>query len=251
MSWHYLRVRGGEYSQDICSGGEPCVPLKSKITHAEFYCNGKLMDSYLDSLSGMTSEHSMENLGAKESMSSQGVFPVRTSVSREKEQDSMESAQDSGQKWRASLAKFDPVLSLWKTAQCSLFEDLEQSLVTFPNWGSMLNGELSELTPLVSSIGETESGLLPTVTAQLFDYFNAATLKIENDGVRKSGVKVGSTFWWHMTEQHLRLGGVKDYKLKPDPSCGEILMGFPFCWTELKPLETHKFQLWLHLHGKF
>jgi hypothetical protein len=250
MSWHYLRELEGESLEDICSGGEPLQPLKSKTTHAEFYCNGKLMDSYLDSLSGTISAPLTEYLGEAKSMSSQGDFLAKTSALQEKVQDSMESVQDSGGKWRASLAKFDPVLSLWKTAQCSLFEDLEQSLVTFPNWGSMLNGELSELTPLVSSTGETESGLLPTVTAQLFDYFNVATLKIEKDGVRKSGVKVGSTFWWHMTEQHLRLGGPKDYKLKPDPSCGEILMGFPLCWTELKPLETHRFQLWLHLHGK-
>ena len=82
MSWHYLRVLEGEFLEDICSGGEQCVPLKSKITHAEFYCNGKLMDSYLDSLSGTTYAHSMANLGEEKSMSSAEDFLARTSVLR-------------------------------------------------------------------------------------------------------------------------------------------------------------------------
>jgi hypothetical protein len=71
MSWHYLRELEGESLEDICSGGEQLQPLKSKITHAEFYCNGKLMDSYLDSLSGTTLKHSMGSLGQEKSMSSQ------------------------------------------------------------------------------------------------------------------------------------------------------------------------------------
>ena len=87
MSWHYLRVQEEESLQDICSGGELLQPLKSKITHAEFYCNGKLMDYYLDSLSGMTSEHSMENLGEEKSMLSQVDSLVKTFQPQEKAQD--------------------------------------------------------------------------------------------------------------------------------------------------------------------
>ena len=82
MSWHYLRELGGESLEDICSGGEQCVPLKSKITHAEFYCNGKLMDSYLDSLSGTMLEPLTENLGKEKSMLSAVDSHARTSVLR-------------------------------------------------------------------------------------------------------------------------------------------------------------------------
>ena len=82
MSWLYLRELEGEFLEDICSGGEPFAPLKSKITHAVFYSNGKLMDSYLDSLSGTMSAHSMENLGEEKSMSSAEDFLARTSVLR-------------------------------------------------------------------------------------------------------------------------------------------------------------------------
>lgn len=35
-----------------------------------------------------------------------------------------------------------------------------------------------------------------------------------------------------------------------NPNWVEWLMGFPIGWTDLKPLETGKFQQWLQLHGK-
>ena len=159
MSWHYLRVQGGESSQDICLGGEPCAPLKSKITHAEFYCNGKLMDSYLDSLSGTTFVHSMESPGEEKSMSSQAVFHARTLVPQEKAKDLMESDQDSGEKWQGSFAKYDPATHSLKTHQCSLFEDSTEFCATLPKWGLMLNGECWEQQTLEHSIKGTGFGL--------------------------------------------------------------------------------------------
>jgi len=123
MSWHYLRVQEEESLQDVCSGGELLQPLKSKITHAEFYCNGKLMDFYLDSLSGTTFAHSMESLGEEKLMSSRVDFHARTLVPQEKEQDLTESVQDFGEKWQGSFAKYDPATHSLRTPQCSLFED--------------------------------------------------------------------------------------------------------------------------------
>jgi hypothetical protein len=155
-------VQEEESSQDVCSGGELLPPLKSKITHAEFYCNGKLMDSYLDSLSGTTYEHSMESLGEGKSMSSQAVFHARTLVPQEKAQDLTESDQDSGEKWQGSFAKYDPVTHSLRTHQCSLFEDSTEYCATLPKWGLMLNGELWEQQTLVQSTRGIESGLSPT-----------------------------------------------------------------------------------------
>ena len=159
MSWHYLRELEGEFLEDICSGGELLQPLKSKITHAEFYCNGKLMDSYLDSLSGTTSEHSMANLGQEKSMSSRVDFPVRTFQPQEKEQDLKEKDRDSGEKWRGSFVKYDPDTSLWKTHQCSLLGDLELFSENWPQWGLMRDGECREQQTLAQTIRGTESGL--------------------------------------------------------------------------------------------
>jgi hypothetical protein len=161
MSWHYLRVQEEESLQDVCSGGELLPPLKSKTIHAEFYCNGKLMDSYLDSLSGTTYEHSMESLGEEKSMSSQAVFHAKTLVPQEKESGLTESVQDSGEKWHGSFAKYDPATHSLRTPQCSLFEDSTEYCATLPKWGLMLNGECWEQQTLVHYTRGIESGLSP------------------------------------------------------------------------------------------
>ena len=159
MSWHYLRVQEEESLQDICSGGELLQPLKSKITHAEFYCNGKLMDSYLDSLSGTTFAHSMENLGEEKSMLSRVDFHVRTLVPQEKAQDLTEKGQDFGEKWQGSFTKYSPDSCSWKTHQCSLLGDLDEFSETWPQWGLMRDGECWEQRTLEQTIRGTESGL--------------------------------------------------------------------------------------------
>ena len=161
MSWHYLRVQEEESLQDVCSGGEQCAPLKSKITHAEFYCNGKLMDSYLDSLSGTTSAHSMANLGQEKSMLSQEDSLAKICQQQEKAKGLTESDQDSGGKWQGSFAKYDPATHSLRTPQCSLFEDSIEYCVTLPKWGLMLDGELWEQQTLVQSTRGIESGLSP------------------------------------------------------------------------------------------
>ena len=167
MSWHYLRVQEEESLQDICSGGEQLPPLKSKITHAEFYCNGKLMDSYLDSLSGTTYEPSMENLGEEKSMSSQAVFHAKILVPQEKESALMESVQDFGEKWQGSFAKYDPATHSLRTHQCSLFEDSTEYCVTLPKWGLMLSGVCWEQQTLEQSTRGIESGLSPNLPPPL------------------------------------------------------------------------------------
>jgi len=161
MSWHYLREVAGESLVDICSDGEPLPPLKSKITHAEFYCKGKLMDSYLDSLCGTTFAPLMDTPGEAKSMSSAGVFPVRTSLPQEKEMDSMGSGQDSGHTWRGWLARFDPLSCSWRTAQCSLLGEEQELLLTLPKWGMTRNGLLWELPMLAHLTSGTGCGLSP------------------------------------------------------------------------------------------
>ena len=160
MSWHYLRELGGEFLEDICSGGEPLQPLRSKTIHDVFYCKGKLMDSYLDSLSGTTFAPLMENPGKVELTSSAGASLVRTFLPQEKGMDSMESGQDSGHKWRGWLAKFDPLSCSLKTAQCSLLGEEYESLLTLPRWGMTRHGLLWELPTLAHHTNGTEFGLL-------------------------------------------------------------------------------------------
>jgi len=217
MSWHYLRELEGEFLEDICSGGELLQPLKSKITHAEFYCNGKLMDSYLDSLSGTTFAHSMANLGQEKSMSSQEVSPVKTCLQQEKAQDLMENAQDSGEKWQGSFAKYDQNTHSLRTHQCSLFEDSTEYCATLPKWGSMRTGECWELPMLELNIKETEFGLWPTPTTP------SGGGNCGGSGAYKNAIKNGT----HIPHSI-------------NPNLYEWLMGWPTGWTDLKPLETGK-----------
>ena len=235
MSWHYLRELEGEFLEDICSGGELLQPLKSKITHAEFYCNGKLMDSYLDSLSGTTSAHSMENLGEEKSMSSQADFLVRTYQPQEVEMDSKANDLECGRKWLGSFTKYDPDTSSWKTHQCSLLGDLDEFLETWPQWGLMQGGECWELTLQDLTTSETESGLLPTVLAT--DWKGGTT------AIRQDNGKLRFDQW----RDYVKL---KHGLIYPHPIHSELRMGWPQGWTDLKPLEMDKFQVWQQQHGE-
>ena len=69
--------------------------------------------------------------------------------------------QECGNTWQGSLARLDPSTSLWRTAQCSLLEDSELSLQTFPRWGLMQNGALYQLPILVQTISVKEFGSEP------------------------------------------------------------------------------------------
>lgn len=228
MSWHYLRGGGEESLQDICSGGELCVPLKSKITHAEFYCNGKLMDSYLDSLSGMTFVHSMESLGEEKLMLSQEDFHAKTLAPQERAQDLKEKGLDSGEKWQGSFAKYNPDSYSWKTHQCSLLGDLDEFLETWPRWGSMRIGECWELPMLEQNIKETEFGLWPTPTTP------SGGGNCGGSGAYKNAIKNGT----HIPHSI-------------NPSLYEWLMGWPIGWTDLKPLEMDKSQFVQQQHGEY
>jgi hypothetical protein len=237
MSWHYLRVQEEESSQDVCSGGELLPPLKSKITHAEFYCNGKLMDSYLDSLSGTTFAHSMANLGEEKSMSSQAVFHARTLVPQEKAQDLTESDQDSGEKWQGSFAKYDPVTHSLRTPQCSLFEDSTEFCAILPKWGLMRGGECWEQQTLVQSTREIESGLSPTPPPP--DNWPTPTTpsgggNCGGSGAYKNAIKNGT----HIPHSI-------------NPNLYEWLMGWPIGWTDLAPVVTGRWPFVPQQHGKY
>jgi len=90
-----------------------------------------------------------------------GGFRARTSAQQDEEQELTENDQVCGNTWQGSLARLDPNTSLWRTAQCSLLEDLELSLQTFPRWGLMQNGALYQLPILVQTISVKEFGSEP------------------------------------------------------------------------------------------
>lgn len=161
MSWHYLQAQEADSSEPICSDGDPLPPLRSKTTHAEFFCNGKLTDSYLDSLFGTMSGHSTENLGGEKLMSYQEGSHAKTSVPPEKEQASPGNDPASGVKWHALSMRYDPDTYSLRTHHCLFPEDLQLSSVTLPKWGSLHDGELWERITPVPLTSATDVGCLP------------------------------------------------------------------------------------------
>jgi hypothetical protein len=98
-------------------------------------------------------------------MSFRAAFPARTSPSQARAQDLTVSDLECGSTWRGWLAKYDPATSLWRTAQCSLLEDLTESLVTLPRSGMTRGGLLWELPMLERRTSATGSGFWATPTA--------------------------------------------------------------------------------------
>jgi hypothetical protein len=151
----------------------------------------------------------------------------------------MESDQACGGTWPASLAKYDPASSSWKTAQCSLFEDLEPCSVTWPRWGLMLAGEFLELPTSALPTLEKESGSWDTPCKG--DAHPRAYKRT------KPYNGPGQEHLQSQAYKRLTPNCVEGGKLNPE--WVEWLMGWPMGWTGLQPLETDKFQEWQRLHS--
>ncbi len=175
MSWNLihstsLQAQGGVFSPMNCLDIELLAQSKSKLIPEKFCFQDSLTEAYLDSLFGMTLPHS-EAITPHVPVTSQGLNHCQTSASSvdshaktsaplEKAQASQVNAVDYGVSSPELLARLCPDTSLWKIPQCSLFADLEQSLETWPRWGSMRNGACYQRQKLAHHIKEKESGLL-------------------------------------------------------------------------------------------
>lgn len=262
MSWYYLKTdlensrssqgQEGASLEACCSGGEPCAPLRSKTIHAEFYCNGKLMDSYLDSLSGTMREPLAGNPGEEKSMSLAGDSPVKISVAPGKAKESREKNQDCGKNLPVSLARYNQDSRSWKTHQCLLLGGLEPFSGIFPKWGTMLDGELWGRTMpghLISAIGY--GLLLPTPVS------TDATAGASGSIGLARHVKLYPTPKAQLSrasgERHGNGGQSLDVVVggRLNPPWVEWLMGWPIGWTDLKLLGMDKFQLVRPWHGQY
>ena len=359
MSWHISRALMGSYKNsrclreregvslaDTCPDGVPSAPSSGKPTPQAYLSPDRMTAFSRLSQFGMTCEPLTDALGADVLTWCLAASPAKTSAQPEKAPESTENEAECGHTWRGSLARFDPVSSLWKTPQCSLLEGLDEFSETWPRWGTMRNGECSEQSMPVRPISATASGsseLLPTplasigtnggpnqrdssgrpglqmaamtwptpsankqtasgeltnadgspwdgmskphsaktgkpVQTALLDAVRVwptpcatdhkgsgktGTLRDRLDyaaerGATKSNTyatpqardfRSGSTDRWDNPERTRNLNDQIGGQL--NPTWVEWLMGWPLGWTDLKPLETDKFQQWHHSHGEF
>ncbi len=120
-------------------------------------------------------------------ISSAADSPVRIFHAPGKVQGYMGENPGFGLKWPIPFASFDPDTFLLKTAQRSLFEDSDQSLVRFTRWGIMLDGALYRQATSVQNISVKGCGLWRTP-----DTGKGSPSRLLAKGVRtrKSGHKI-------------------------------------------------------------
>ena len=171
MSWLFSQALVEEYLGDICLDGEQSVLLSGKPIQQAYCAPDKMTDFLKVSQSGMMFKPLTENLGEELLMLFLGDFHAKTLAQQELGGELLEVEVQCGNTWRELLAKYNPDTALWKTAQCSLLEDLEQSLEIWPRWGSMRNGECFRQPMLVQITLENEFGFLERTPNNL-DFFH-------------------------------------------------------------------------------
>ena len=273
MSWLFSQALVEASSVDIYSDGEQSAPLSGANT-PQAYCAPDKMTAFSRlSRFGMMFKPLTENLGTELLTLYLAGFHVKTLAPLERGGGLLEAEVQCGNTWRELLAKYNPTTLSWRTAQCSLLEDLEQSLETWPRWGSMRNGECFRQPMLAQNILGKEFGywLTPTATAisgRSQEAMEYRTKQRESQG--HNTVQPGN-----LAEQVLYLGKIpcKDMKKptwptpvarmwkdnaspsefkrheiplaaqvggKLNPMWTEWLMGWLLGWTDLKPLEMDK-----------
>jgi hypothetical protein len=161
MSWLFSQVLVEAYLVENSLDGEQSVPLSGNPIQQAYCAPDKMTDFSRLSRFGMTYKPLTENRGEELLTLFRAGFHAKTFQQPEKAQGLTESDQECGVTWRGWLAKYDPDTSLWRTAQCSLLEDLNESLATLPRSGMTRNGLLWELPMLEQTTKETEFGLSP------------------------------------------------------------------------------------------
>ena len=273
MSWLFSQALVEEYLGDICSDGEQSVQSNGKPIQQAYCALDKMTDFSRLSRFGMMFKPLTEQAGEELLMSYQAAFLAKTSLSLGGGMDLTEKEVECGERWQGLLAKLDPNTLLWKIPQCSLLEDLEQSLEIWPNWGSMRNGVCWEQMRLVQTINENEFGLWLTPTATAISGKSPKAMEYRTKQRESQGHKTVQP--GNLAEQVMYSGKMpcKDMKNptwptpvtrmwkdsaspsefkrheiplaaqvggKLNPEWTEWLMGWMLGWTDLKPLETDK-----------
>ena len=160
---HSLRAPVAEFSAAKFSGGELSAPWSGNLTPQGYSSPDRMTALSRLSRFGMTFAPLMADRGAELLTWFLAASLARTSASQAREPESTASDPGYGERWRGSLARFDPDSRSWKTAQHSLIEGSDECSVTWPRSGMTVDGRCYLLPTLERSTGASGSGsLLPT-----------------------------------------------------------------------------------------
>jgi hypothetical protein len=251
MSWLFSQVLVEEYLGDICSDGELSVPLNGNSTQQAYLSQDKMTKFSRLSRFGMTYKPLTESLGEELLTLYLEDFHAKTLVQPEKVLESQEQEAQCGDTWHGLLAKLDPNTHLWKIPQCSLLEDSEQSLETWPNWGTMRNGVCWEQMTWEQTITENEYGLSERIPNNLDFFHTPCTTGLDGgSNSRKALKKRMEKMPTPLSSDYKGVQRMRDNHQNDlaavvggpvNPTFSEWLMGWLLGWTDLKPLEMDKF----------
>lgn len=221
MSWVYLPESVASNWESVSPSEEPELFVMSSGTPSPRPASwpGWKTRPWKRLLSGTTCPPSTANRGVESWIASLADSRAKTSASPDQGRDSMAPAPGSGPNMLASLAKWDPSSSSWRTSQLSLFGASTASSVIWPSSGSMRNGiafPRPESEPHTSDDG---SSSWPTPVAR--DW--------KGPGMDCQLPTV--------------IGGI------PNPTWVEWILGLPIGWTDFAALETESFLRWRRVHG--
>jgi hypothetical protein len=263
MSWLYSQALVEEYLGDISSDGEQSVQSNGNPTQLAYLPQDRMTAFSRLSRFGMTFKPFTADRGEALLTSYLADFHARTLVQPERERVLVASDQVCGEKWQGSFAKYDPDTHSLRTHQCSLLEDSMSSCQTLPAWGLMRDGECWEQPTLELRIRGTESGLRPTPTVN-GNYNRKGLSPTSGDGLATAVMKwptprtkgmCGGTGSWELLKKNTTIKEARAMGAGNggtlNPTWVEWLMGWPLEWTDLKPLETDKFQQWQQQHSTY
>lgn len=261
MSWLFSRALVEEYSGASSSDGRQSVPWKLNPTALVYLPPGRMMEFSRLSRFGTTFAPLMEGRGEGLLTWYLAASRARTSAQREQtveaaDEDWTEPNRDYGLKCSESFAKLDRDGSWQKTPIISEQKVSTLSSKDWPNRGMMRNGVCYPLEKWVPTTKESGSGLLPTPTTM--------GNQLAPSMMKHKGCRELKRFLQNLptpTAHNAKEGGYPAEGTRNTPTLGwvvggkihpiltEWMLGWPIEWTDLKPLETDKFQSWLQQHG--
>lgn len=220
MSWNFSRALEGEFSQRSCLDIELSAQLRGIPTASDDSCSDRMKGTCHRSPFGTMYVPSTDSLGAALLTAYLEAFPVKP-IPRLLEDKTLRmiSGRKCDGSWQMSL----PGTYAPRTPNDAQLIGRQTTLnrwVTAPE-----QFPYPRLTWVVTTFG-SGTGYLHTPTT---------TANYACKSMRK----------WPNCREYVRVFGA------PTPTNHEWLMGFPIGWSDLRPLETRRFQSWLQQHSPF
>ena len=261
MSWLFSRVLVEEYLEDTSLDGVQSAPLSGNSIPLAYLHSDKTTDYFRPFRYGMTFAPLTEDRGEGLLMWYREAFLAKTSAAQGQTgaspaRGSTAASLGCGVSLPESSAKLHPSGCWLKTPLTFAPKVLDESSKIWPIAGMMLAGECYPLKTVEPITSESVCGLLPTPTTM---GNQLASSMMKHRGCRElvrfleklptptaHNAKEGG-YPAEGTRNTPTLGWVVGGKIPP--TLTEWMMGWPIGWTDLKPLETDKFQAWQRQHS--